>query len=101
MNLKKGDQVKIMSGKDRGKTGTVLHAMPTEHKIVVDGLNVFKKRSRPRKQGEAGQTVLVPRPMPASKVMLICTSCKEATRVGNRLDGAQKVRYCKKCKSNI
>ena len=101
MKLHKGDNVKILSGKDSGKTWTVLRALPDEDKIVVDGLNVFKKRSRPKKQGEKGQTVLVPRPMLASKVMLICSSCKEPTRVGSRLEGARKVRYCKKCKSTL
>ncbi len=100
MKLKKGDNVKILSGKDRGKTGTVLHAMPNADKLVIDGLNVFKKRSRPRNQGEKGQTVLVPLPLPASRVMLICSSCKLPTRVGFRIDGAKKVRYCKKCKAN-
>ena len=101
MTLKKGDNVKILSGKDRGKTGTVLRAMPEEGKIVIDGLNVFKKRSRPKKHGEKGQTVLVPRPLTASKVALICTSCKEPTRVGSRMDGSKKVRYCKKCKATL
>lgn len=101
MKLHKGDNVKILSGKDRGKTGTVLRALTAEGRIVIDGLNVFKKRSRPKKQGEKGQMVLVPRPMPASKVMLICASCKEPTRVGSRMEGAKKVRYCKKCKSTI
>jgi large subunit ribosomal protein L24 len=99
MKLKKGDSVKIMSGKDRGKIGTILHAMPTEDRIIVDGLNIFKKRSRPKKQGQKGETVLVPRPMPASKVMLVCVSCKTPTRVGFRMESARKVRYCKKCKS--
>jgi large subunit ribosomal protein L24 len=101
MRLKKGDNVKILSGKDRGKTGAVLHAMPTEDRVVIDGLNLFKKRSRPKKQGEKGQTVLVPRPLTAAKVALICSSCKEATRVGIRIEGAKKVRYCKKCKATI
>lgn len=101
MNLHKGDNVKILSGKDRGKTGTILHALPAEDRIVIDGLNVFKKRSRPKRQGEKGQIVSVPRPMPASKVMLICSSCKQPTRVGWRVEGAKKVRYCKKCKSTI
>jgi large subunit ribosomal protein L24 len=101
MKLKKGDNVKILSGKDRGKTGIILRAMPDGERIVIDGLNVFKKRSRPKKQGEKGQTVLVPRSMPSAKVMLICTSCKEPTRVGFRIEGARKIRYCKKCKSNI
>jgi large subunit ribosomal protein L24 len=101
MKLHKGDNVKVLAGKDRGKTGKVLYAMPEEGKIVIDGLNVFKKRSKPRKQGEKGETVLVPRPMQASKVMLICSSCKEVTRIGSRLEGAKKVRYCKKCKATI
>lgn len=99
MKIKKGDQVKIMSGKDRGKIGNILHAMPVEDRVIVDGLNVFKKRSRPKTQGQKGETVLVPRPMPASRVMLICTNCKLPTRVGFRADGPRKVRYCKKCKS--
>ncbi len=99
MNIKKGDQVKILAGMDRGKTGTVLHVLPEDGKIVIDGLNVFKKRSRPKKQGQKGETVLVPRPLPASRVMLICTNCKFPSRVGFRMDGPRKVRYCKKCKS--
>lgn len=101
MKLKKGDNVKILSGKDRGKTGTVLRAMPDDNKIVIDGLNIFKKRQKPRKQGEKGETVSVPRPLQASKVALICSSCKEPTRIGMRLDGNKKVRYCKKCKATI
>ncbi|MGC9968709.1 MAG: 50S ribosomal protein L24 [Minisyncoccia bacterium] len=100
MNIKKGDQVKIMSGMDRGKIGTVLHALPDEGRVVIEGLNVFKKRSRPKKQGQKGETVLVPRPMPVSKVMLVCSNCKNPTRAGFHMDGPRKVRYCKKCKVN-
>jgi large subunit ribosomal protein L24 len=101
MKIKKGDNVKIMSGKDRGKTGAILSVSPDDTKITIDGLNIFKKRSKPRKQGEKGQTVNVPRPMPASKVMLICPNCKTPTRVGGRAEGNRKVRYCKKCKAII
>jgi large subunit ribosomal protein L24 len=101
MKLIKGDAVKIISGKDRGKTGTVLRAFPAVGKVIIEGLNLVKKHSRPRKQGEKGQMVSVPRPLTASKVMLVCTSCKEPTRVGARMDGARKVRYCKKCKAKI
>jgi large subunit ribosomal protein L24 len=100
MKLKKGDTIKIMGGKDRGKTGTVLHAMPMGERVVIEGLNMFKKRSRPRKQGETGQIVLVPRAIPASRVQLVCSSCKEVTRVGFRMEGNRKVRYCKKCNAN-
>jgi large subunit ribosomal protein L24 len=101
MKIIKGDTVKIISGKDRGKTGTVLRAMPTVDKIIIDGLNLVKKHSRPKRQGEKGQMVSVPRPLGVSKVMLVCASCKEPTRVGARMDGTKKVRYCKKCKAKI
>jgi large subunit ribosomal protein L24 len=101
MKLRKGDQVKMMSGKDAGKTGKVITALPAEGRITVEGLNLFKKRSKPRKQGEKGQTVEVPRPFPASRAQLVCASCKEATRVGYRIEGNAKIRYCKKCKAAI
>jgi large subunit ribosomal protein L24 len=99
MKLKKGDTIKILSGKDRGKTGTILRSLPETESIAVEGINLFKKHSRPKKQGEKGQTVVVARPFKASRAMLICASCKMPTRVGFRIEGARKVRYCKKCKA--
>lgn len=101
MKLKKGDNVKILSGKDRGKTGVVLKAFPEDDRIQIEGLNVFKKRSKPRKQGEKGQIVAVSRPLAVSKVMIICPNCKAPTRIGGRMEGSRKVRYCKKCKAAI
>jgi large subunit ribosomal protein L24 len=101
MKLKKGDNVKILSGKDRGRTGVVLKAYPDDDRIQIDGLNVFKKRSKPRKQGEKGQVVAVSRPLAASKVMIICPNCKSPTRMGGRREGTRKVRYCKKCKATL
>ena len=59
MKLIKGDTVKIISGKDRGKTGKIVSVLPTAGKVIIDGLNLFKKHSRPRKQGEKGQMVSV------------------------------------------
>lgn len=97
MNIKKGDQIKIISGKDRGKTGTVLRAITKEGKITVEGINLFKKRSRPKRQGEKGEVVHVARPFWASKAMLICKNCKAPTRVGFRYEGTKKIRFCKKC----
>ena len=99
MKLRKGDSVKIMTGKDRGKIGKVLTAYPEGEKVTIEGINLFKKRSRPKSEGQKGQTVLLPRPMDASKVMLICTNCKNPTRTGSRMDGAKRVRYCKKCQA--
>jgi large subunit ribosomal protein L24 len=101
MKIKKGDNVKIMKGKDRGKTGTVLIASPVADRVTVDGLNMFKKRSKPKKQGETGQIVLIARPLAASAVQLVCPNCKRPTRVGHRSEGNRMVRYCKKCKATI
>ena len=99
MKIRKDDQVKILSGKDRGKTGKVLHVLVAAERVTVEGFNLYKKRVKPKKQGEKGETVLVPRPLPASRVMLICRSCKRPVRVGFRMEGEAKVRYCKKCQS--
>ena len=99
MNIKKGDNVKMLSGKDRGKTGAVVKVSPTTGRIMIEGLNIFKKHARPKKQGESGQMVEVSRSVNASNVMVICPSCKAPTRVGHRVEGNRNVRFCKKCKS--
>ena len=101
MKIKKGDQVKILSGKDRGKTGAILRVLSEENRVSVEGLNLYKKRVRPKQQNQKGETVFVARPLSASNVMLICPNCKRPTRIGARLEGEQKVRYCKKCQANI
>ena len=99
MKIKKGDQVKILSGKDRGKAGAVFTVFSEEGRVTVEGLNLYKKRVRPKRAGQKGETVSVPRPMSVSNVMLVCSSCKKPSRVGHRLEGKNKVRYCKKCKA--
>jgi len=97
MYIKKGDTVKILSGKDRGKAGAVLHAFPATGRVSIEGMNLYKKRSRPKRQGQKGETVLVVRPLDVSKVMLVCRVCKRPARIGHRTDGNTRVRYCKKC----
>jgi len=101
MKLKKGDKVKILKGKDRLKTGTILRAIPETLQVIVDGLNLYKKRTKPRGQGKPGEMVLVPRPLAASRVALVCGNCKQATRIGSRIEGEKKMRYCKKCQANL
>jgi len=102
MKIKKGDNVKIMSGKDRGKTGTVLMAFPERNAVIVENLNTFKKRSKPKRQGETGQIVNVSRPLPASKVQIVCANCKTATRIGYRIESnGHKARICKKCQATL
>lgn len=100
MNIKKGDSVKIISGKDRGKTGSVLKVFPASEKISIDGLNLYKKRVRPKQQGQKGETVSAPRPMHVSNVMIVCLNCKKPTRIGYRYESDSKIRFCKKCKAS-
>lgn len=99
MRIKKGDQVRIISGKDRGKSGTVLKVFSENNRVSVEGINSYKKRMRPRRQGQKGETVSVVRPLHASNVLLVCKNCKEPARLGMRKEGNQKVRFCKKCEA--
>jgi large subunit ribosomal protein L24 len=101
MKIKKGDVVKIIKGKDRGKTGKVLKIFPKEGRVLVEGVNIFKKHVRPKRQGEKGEIVEVTRPMSIANVMLVCPQCSSAIRVGFRLQDKEKVRYCRKCGQNI
>jgi len=98
MNIKKGDKVVVVKGKDRGKSGKVLRVIPRDDSLVVDEANLRKKTIRPKQQGDKGQVVEVPWPMKSANVMLVCSSCGKQTRAGFRMEGNKKVRYCKKCK---
>lgn len=100
MKIKKGDKVKMLSGKDRDKTGKVVKSR--EGRISIEGLNLVKKHVRPRKQGEKGQTISVPRFVNVSIAMLVCPNCGAATRIGYKFtDKGVKQRICKKCKQNV
>ena len=98
MSIKKGDQVKAIAGRDRGKTGKVLNVFASEKRVIVEGLHIVKKHVRPRKEGEKGQRVEVAGKANISNVMLVCPKCTKATRVGFIKTGKQKMRVCKKCK---
>jgi large subunit ribosomal protein L24 len=99
MKIRKGDQVQIISGKERGKRGKVLNVIASKGKVVIEGLNIIKKHKRPRKEGEKGQRVEVPAPLDASNVMLICSQCGKLTRTGYRIENKKKFRVCKQCES--
>lgn len=90
-----------MIGKDRGKIGKVIRVYSDKNKILLEGLNLYKKHVRPKRQGEKGEVVLVPRPLNASNTMIICYSCKKAVRAGHREENGVKLRYCKKCGSKL
>jgi large subunit ribosomal protein L24 len=97
IRIHKGDTIKIITGKDKGKTGKILKVLPKKNKILIEGLNLYKKHIRPRRQGEKGEVVLVPRPIDASNIILVCSSCNKVVRVGYRFEAEKKVRICRKC----
>jgi large subunit ribosomal protein L24 len=102
MKINKGDKIKVLSGKDAGKTGKVLHVVNEKNKISAEGINLMYKNMKARKQGEKGQKIQFPAMMAASNVALICPKCGKQTRIGNKvLENKKKVRTCKKCNEII
>ncbi len=98
MQIKNGDLVKILAGKDRNKSGKVLKTLEKERRVVVEGLNLLTKNLRPKRQNEKGQQVKYPAPLDLSKVMLMCSGCSKPTRVGYIFnEDKSKTRICKKC----
>ena len=110
MNIRKGDTVQMLRGKDRGKRGRVIDAQPSKGRVIVENLNVVKRHTRPRplrdssrmgqQQIAPGGVIEKPGPVPVSTVMLVCPTCGRATRVGmtiKELKGERvKVRQCKR-----
>ena len=102
MNVKKGDTIVVLSGKDKGKQGKVLKSDPKGGKVIVEGVNVAMKHRKPRKQGEEGGIVKMETPIYACKVMLVCPKCGKPTRPAFRfLDDSSKARVCRKCGETI
>jgi large subunit ribosomal protein L24 len=106
LGVKTGDTVVVISGKDKGKQGKIQKAYPSNGKIVVEGVAMVKKHQKPRGQGMPGGIVDKEAPIPASKVMLVCPSCKKATRLAHKFieregQKPEKVRVCKKCGAAI
>lgn len=101
MKIKTNDNVKVLSGKDAGKTGKVIQVFPKEEKVVVEGVHIMKKNMKPNKKGEKGQKIELAGPVHMSKVALVCPKCNTATRVGYKTEGSDKKRVCRKCKELI
>ena len=102
MSIKKGDTVIVLSGKDKGKKGAVLEAMPESRKVVVEKVNVVSRHTKPRQQGEQGGIIKKEAPIYACKVMRVCPKCNKPTRPASKAgkDG-KRVRVCKKCGAEI
>ncbi|PIS21281.1 50S ribosomal protein L24 [candidate division WWE3 bacterium CG_4_10_14_0_2_um_filter_42_7] len=96
MKIKTKDKVKVISGKFKGATGTVLKMFNKSDRVLVEGVNIVKKHQKPV-SGKEGGIIEVAKPIAVSSVSLICPKCQKPARVGYKLDGAKKRRICKRC----
>ena len=109
MKIKKGDKVKVLIGKDKGKVGKVLQVFPSRNRASIEGLNLLIKHMRPRRQGEKGQRIEFPAPLNLSNLILICPKCGKPTRISYKYievtkggkKRQKKNRVCKKCKQTL
>lgn len=102
--IKKGDNVLVTTGKAKGKQGPVIRVVGETQRVFIDGVNMYKKFVRSqatRSAASTSQQVELPRSIAISNLALVCPSCKKASRVGYRIEGETKVRFCKKCDAKI
>jgi large subunit ribosomal protein L24 len=95
MNVRKGDTVQVITGKYRSKRGEVKSVVRDADRVVIEGVNVVKRHVKARTQVRQAGIVEVEKPIHVSNVMIVCPACNEAVRVGHRIEGGEKVRYCK------
>jgi large subunit ribosomal protein L24 len=103
MRIKKGDTIKVIAGKDKGKTGKVLQAFPKISRVSAEGINVMVKHMRSQQKGQEGQKIEFPSPIQISNVALMCPQCGKTVKVGYEIseDKKTKTRICKKCKKSV
>jgi large subunit ribosomal protein L24 len=108
IDIKKDDNVRVMTGKDRGKEGRVVRVQPRERRVMVDGVALAKKhqrssgkRSSSGQQLQQGGIIDVEMFVDASNVQIVCKSCSQPTRVGHRIEGDKKLRICRKCEAEL
>lgn len=102
LHVKRGDTVEVLSGKDKGKQGRIITALPKEGKVIVEGVAVVKKHQKARVQGQESGIINVEAPIDASNVLRVCPRCKRGVRVGVKVhEDGTKERYCKKCEETF
>ncbi|MEM5787825.1 MAG: 50S ribosomal protein L24 [Syntrophobacteraceae bacterium] len=97
MHIKKNDTVRVITGKDKGKSGKVLRVIPKKDRAIVEKINMIKRHMKPNQQSRQGGILEKEAPIHVSNLMVICTKCTDPTRVGYKTVDDKKVRYCKKC----
>jgi large subunit ribosomal protein L24 len=101
MKLKKGDEIKVIRGKDKGKTGKIEKVLPKEGKIVVANVNLYKRHLKARSEKQPSEIVTLTKPLAQTNVILICPKCHKTTRVGFKLQKDVKSRVCRRCGAEI
>ncbi len=101
VNIKKDDNVMVMTGKDRGKTGRVVRVMPKDGRVMVEGVARAKRHTRPSQKNRQGGIMEQELPIDISNVQIVCRHCGRPTRVGHRLEGDLKLRMCRKCGGDL
>jgi large subunit ribosomal protein L24 len=102
VKIRKGDRVRVLTGKDRGKEGEVSFALPAEGKVIVEGVNVAKRHQKPTRATMQGGIIDKDMPIEVSNVAVVCEACGQATRIGYRFTGdGTKIRVCRKCEADI
>ena len=101
MKLKKGDNVRVVRGKDKGKAGKIDQVFPKINKVLVNNVNLYKRHMKARSQSKPSEIVTITKPLPEENVILICPKCHKETRVGYRIEKGIKSRICKKCEAEI
>ena len=101
VSIRKGDEVMVMNGKDRGRTGRVVNVLPRENRVMVEGIARAKKATRPSRKRQQGGIIDIEQFINLSNVQIVCKSCNRPTRVGHRLEDGVKVRICRKCEADL
>lgn len=101
MKIKKGDNVMVILGKDRGRSGLVERALPKRDKAVITGINMHKHHLKPSRKNPHGGIMNIPAPIEISNVMVVCPHCSRPTRVAYKITETTKERICRKCKANL
>ena len=101
LNLKKGDTVVVLSGKDKGKQGKIIQAFPKKNQLIVEDVNKVKRHTKPSLKAPQGGIIQKEMPLDACKLMLICPACNKPTRIAHKIIDGKNLRVCKKCGESI
>jgi len=102
VRIHKGDTVRVMTGKNKGRTAEVVRAIPEKNRVIVEGVNVAKRHAKPTRATQQGGIIDKFMPIDVSNVAVVCKACDQPTRIGYRIeDDGDKVRICKKCGATL